>query len=235
MRKYKRRIVEFCCGGQSLIGNLAPADCEVVRLTIEDDLTTQSGLDKALAAVSDPSMPTLLFGALPCTGGSALQYINWQRGPDTQKKIRNHWLVFRRLWRNFRITAERCILHGGQIAIEWPRACRYWHERSVKSFLAKHAMHLNKLDGCMYNLRSVCPSTHGQLLRKPWTIASTSTSFSRLCRLCDHDRSVEPHTPTQGKDTRIGEGYTPELVKEIHIAWELHNQVNDKEKQLQPK
>ena len=59
---YTRRIVEFCCGSESRIGALAPPDCEVIRLTIDDDLTTEAGLEKAIAAVSQPDIPVLLFG-----------------------------------------------------------------------------------------------------------------------------------------------------------------------------
>ena len=90
----KRRIVEFCCGPNSRIGKLAPADCEVIRLTAEDDLTTQAGLHKALTAVSNLGVPTLLFGALPCTGGSPFQRLNWKVGPETRTKIRRHWAIF---------------------------------------------------------------------------------------------------------------------------------------------
>ena len=72
----KRRIVEFCCGRDSRIGRRAPAGCEVIRLTIEDDLTTDAGLEKALRAVGDLRVPTLLFGSLPCKGGSSWQFIN---------------------------------------------------------------------------------------------------------------------------------------------------------------
>jgi hypothetical protein len=86
-----RRIVEFCTSNDSRIGKMAPPNCEVVRLTIDDDLTSDEGLAKALAAVSDPSFQVLLFGALPCTGGSQWQNYNWKRGPDTQDKIRGHW------------------------------------------------------------------------------------------------------------------------------------------------
>ena len=86
---YPRRIVEFCCGPNSRIGNRAPPGCEVIRLPAEDDLTTQAGLDKALAAVSVPGLPCLLFGALPCTGGSPWQRLNWRKGGTaTRAKIR---------------------------------------------------------------------------------------------------------------------------------------------------
>ena len=72
----RRRLVEFCTSSESRLGKMAPPNCEVVRFTIDDDLTSDEGLSKALAAVSDPEFQVLLFGALPCTGGSQWQNIN---------------------------------------------------------------------------------------------------------------------------------------------------------------
>ena len=114
----KRRIVEFCCGGDSLIGQLAPPDCEVIRLTIDDDMTSEAGLAKALRAVTDTDLPVMLFGALPCTGGSPYQNINWHRSPKTRGKIRAHWAIFRALWINFHKVATSCLSRGGQVALE---------------------------------------------------------------------------------------------------------------------
>ena len=112
----KRRIVEFCCGSNSLIGRLAPPDCEVIRLTLEDDVLSAAGFAKALHAVSDNSIPALLFGSLPCTGGSPYQYLNWWRGAKTRRKIRAHWRTFQVLWNAFQDVANTCLNSGG----EWP-------------------------------------------------------------------------------------------------------------------
>ncbi len=91
---------------------MAPPNCEVVRLTIDDDLTSAEGLARALAAVSDPNFQVLLFGALPCTGGSQWQNINWRRGKDTQRKIRGHGDVFETLFSNLEKVAAACSLNG---------------------------------------------------------------------------------------------------------------------------
>ena len=88
------------------IGRLAPHDCDVVRLTLQDNLTTDSGLAKAIEAVSAPDYNVLLFAALPCTGGSPWQNMNWRLGPKTQAKINAHRAVFRLLWRSFERTAR---------------------------------------------------------------------------------------------------------------------------------
>ncbi len=137
-RARRRRIVEFCTGEHSRIGRLAPPNCEVIRLTIADDLTTPAGLAKALAAVSDPYAQVLLFGALPCTGGSAWQKINWVKGAATQNKIREHRATFAKLFSNFAQVAAACSANGGHIAIEWPRGCSYWSHLEVQALLRKH-------------------------------------------------------------------------------------------------
>ena len=143
---------------------------------------------------------------------------------------RRHLAIFRVLWRHFEIVANACIANGGRIAIEWPRACRYWRNRRVASFLKRHGCMQYKFDGCMYNLRSQCGQSRGNLLRKPWTIASNCSSFQRLCRVCNHDRAVEPHAPTQGGDTRLTESYTDSMVERIHSCWRHgyhHDTTND--------
>ena len=78
----RRRIVfvEFCANLDSRIGRFAPPGVDVIRLTITDDLTKPAGLDKALGAINTPNAIVILFGALPCTGGSQWQRLNWHRG-----------------------------------------------------------------------------------------------------------------------------------------------------------
>ena len=217
--RYTRRIVEFCCGDESRIGQRAPPYCEVIRLTIADDLTTQAGLDKALAAVSG-EIPTLLFGAIPCTGGSPYQYLNWMLGPETQAKIRSHWAVFRVLWRNFVLVADRCRANGGRIAIEWPRACMYWRDNRVKRAMARWGLEVYDLDGCRYGLVSQATATRGKLLRKPWRIASDCDEFWRLAFKCNHP--AHAHCKTAGSDTKLTESYTDELADGIHMCWDRH-------------
>ena len=111
----------------------------MIRLTIDDNLTKPAGLDKALKAINTPNAIVILFGALPCTGGSQWQRLNWHRGnAATKEKILEHRMVFRALWKNFVIAAEQCFALGGGIAFEWPCSCAYWHDRSVRSFIKRH-------------------------------------------------------------------------------------------------
>ena len=181
-------------------------------------MTTKAGLAKALAAVSEPGIPVLLFGALPCVGGSAYQRLNWHQGPPTRAKVRAHWAEFAKLWRHYVLVAEACRRNGGRLALEWPRGCSYWRESKVKSFLARNNMQMYHLDGCMFGLRSQAPKTRGAMLRKPWTIASDCVEFQWLCRVCCHAPSE--HVKTQGSDTVLTESYTDDLAHGIHECWQ---------------
>jgi len=58
----QRTMIEFCCGLDSLLGQPTKnsMNCEVVRLTKDEDVTTSSGLSMALQAIKGPC--TLLWG-----------------------------------------------------------------------------------------------------------------------------------------------------------------------------
>ena len=161
-------------------------------------------------------MPTLLFGSLPCMGGSPYQRMNWYRGATTRTKIRGHWRLFRCLWRSFRQVANACLANGGHIAIEWPKSCLYWRNRSVRADLTKWGCVPYHFDGCMYGLVSQSAGTRGVPLRKSWTICSNADGFKHVARACDH---AHVHARIQGTDTKMTECYTPELADRIHYCW----------------
>ena len=79
-------------------------------------------------------------------GGSALQHINKRRS-NGRLLIEKHKALFALIWDSFETVARRCWLAGGQIAIEWPRGCSYWHEPAVIVFLSKYGMQLCKFNG----------------------------------------------------------------------------------------
>ena len=71
-RSSRRRLVEFCCGEDSRLGNPKFAQgCETVRLTKFDDLRERNGVQKAFKAVTDVNVPVMMWVAIPCTGGSS--------------------------------------------------------------------------------------------------------------------------------------------------------------------
>ena len=90
----------------------------------------------------------------------------------------------------------------------------------MKSFMKRLNIKQFRFDGCMFNLRSTAPKTHGKYLQKPWIIASNVDEFRFMQRKCSHDRHL--HVKTAGRDTKRTEEYTDEMVDEIHACW-LHH------------
>ena len=80
-------ILEFCCDPNSMLGRTAhefPGH-SVIRLTEQDDMTTEAGLLKALRVVNRVTRPALVV-ALPCTGWSSWQAINLARADRTNNQ-----------------------------------------------------------------------------------------------------------------------------------------------------
>ena len=131
-----RTGIEYCSGKQSRMGRegLHTQGCKRVRLTIEDYLTTKRGLARAMHAVDDAQSVSpgrlLLWAAIPCIGGCLWQRLN-RRYPRARARIEQHRVVWRRLWDNFVLVAEKAMLLGAVVVIEWPQQCDYWEEECV--------------------------------------------------------------------------------------------------------
>jgi hypothetical protein len=122
--------------------------CKVIRLTIDDDLRTSAGLQKALRIIKMcPKGRTLLWSAMPCAGGSPWRTLNISRGKGF-RKIKAHWGDFQILWDNFVIAAKAVIDIDGILAIEWPERCKYWREQEVDTFLKEFQFDQRIFHGC---------------------------------------------------------------------------------------
>ena len=148
----KRNIVEFCCGENSNIGQskCQRDGCIVTRLTLEDDVTTNQGLYKAIEAVRSEICP--LWASIRCTDGSPRQNINVKKPGGLERiKIRNTRL-FNQIRTSAKIVANECRKHGGRIAIELPKSCEYWRAKHVKQ--CTHDLELNtvRISGCALRL-----------------------------------------------------------------------------------
>ena len=88
----KRNIVEFCCGENSKIGQskYQRDGCIVTRFPLENDVTTNQGLYKAIEAVRSENC--LLRASITCTGGSPWQNINVKK-PGGPEQIKQHKIV----------------------------------------------------------------------------------------------------------------------------------------------
>jgi len=111
-RNWKYTVIEFCCDEDSSIGRSSPTEkgCRVIRITRSDDALSKNGMKKFLDACRTAPMP-ILFGAIPCTGGSPWQRINALRGAGD--KIEGHQKLARRLWDVFAKGAKIAKTRGG--------------------------------------------------------------------------------------------------------------------------
>ena len=115
--KPQRTMIEFCCGPDSLLGQLTKSsmNCEVVRLTKEEDVTTPHGFSLATQAINGPC--ALLWGSIPCTGGCPWHKIN-RKKPGGEANLRKHFAAFKKIWDAFVKVAREVISAGGTISFE---------------------------------------------------------------------------------------------------------------------
>ena len=152
-------MIEFCCDENSKLGQKGmyaeSRGCNVVRVTEANDVTTDQGLtfvEDIIDKCHGPS--TILFAAMPCTGGSPWGNINVHK-PGGAARLRRHIKTFHLIWRAFTTCARKLAAKGGFIAIEWPRGCRYWRFDFVIEFLEELDLTRVMFDGCMIGLRSI--------------------------------------------------------------------------------
>ena len=133
-KKYDRLLIEFCCGENSKMGMSwrESRGCRVARVTIANDVTTPAGLRYVQDLIEQCDGPhTLLWAAMPCTGGSPWQFYN-QQFAGARIKIREHLRVFSLIFDTFLACARQLVAKGGFIVNEWPRNCTYWKRPEVK-------------------------------------------------------------------------------------------------------
>jgi len=216
-RSYNRVIIEFGCSPDSKLGTKSPwsKDCLVVRVTEQMDATKQSTIDSILHFISVETKPIVLFGSMPCTGGSPWQNINVKR-PGGPRRMLEHRRLMNKLWASFELLAQAIVDRRGDVCIEWPKGCSYWKLPKVRAFLARYQMLDAIFHGCMFNLQSVVHA--GKHILKPWRISTTSHAIYAVFnnRLCD---KTHDHVPCAGRDTKQTERYSNEMVKALHVSW----------------
>ena len=108
------------------------------------------------------------------------------------------------------MAAEKAMLYGAVIVIEWPQQCDYWRESCVIHFMTKHCLVRTHVHGCAYGLVSRFGNTKGMPIKKPWSLAINDPKMrDALYKTCDRQHE---HAPCAGRDTRETEGYTDLLV-----------------------
>ena len=100
--------------------------------------------------------------------------------------------------------------------MEWPSACAYWRWKCVENLVEMLGLKPVKVHGCALGLKSV---VNGMPIKKPWTLKTdVPTIVEELEKyICPGNHE---HTPCAGKDTKLTESYTPEMVAVVHRAFE---------------
>jgi hypothetical protein len=161
--------------------------CKVVRLTIDDDLRTIEGLEKALEIVKRcPRGRTLLWSSMPCAGGSPLQHINRARSVGLEK-LEEHRRDFYVLWGHFEVVAEVVMSIGGIVVNEWPENSDYWQQLKVAQFLGYYSFVDRIFHGCVCGLVSKYGPCPGAPIEK-------SRRGSGVTRLCWHTSTINAPT-----------------------------------------
>ncbi len=133
-----RKLVEWCCSPLSKLGKPKIAkDCETKRITEVEDATTPAAAATAAYEVTITGPHALLWGSMPCTGGTAWTHVNNNMFPSALQKILRHQRIFKQMWRQWELVAEQARAAGGKIALELPSNCIYWKWPMVQRFVCK--------------------------------------------------------------------------------------------------
>ena len=93
--------------------------------------------------------------------------------------------------------------------LELPKGCDYWRDKRMTDMINGTDSHTHEFDGCMYGLKSKYTKI-GTPIKKPWRIISWGVSFKKLHERCDGSHA---HGPCAGRETRITQLYTEQIVK----------------------
>ena len=221
--QYNRVIIEYCCYENSLMGKSSPASksCYVLRVTEQHDQTTEEGLQWLLNEIGKipKGIPILLWGSIPCTGGSPWARYNLRKYPDTfparLRYLRTQW---RQMTYNFYRVSDVIRKRGGHWALEWPSRCEYWDSPFVLEFLNRQTgdVYEATANGCAFNLRAIAGPYRGCLMSKCWHVKST---LPNLTEFLDRPCSCSPnykHAHAEGQNTAHSGRYTREFVASVH-------------------
>ena len=214
-----RNLLEVCCEDNSALGQCTAESkgCEILRITEKRDLLKDRTFNESVRFIRKDGC-TLAWVAIPCTGGSVLQFAN-RHHPNAQKRLGEHLRKFRLLWKRAVELMTAVMKSGGLVVIEWPTSCLYWHYRDVKRFLRDNQFHTVNIHGCAFGMRN----KDGDIVLKPWKIASSSATVTTGLDSykCTKDH---PHAELHGGHTTRSSSYSPRMAAKVH---QLFNQYCD--------
>ena len=208
-------VAELCCSGSSSITAVADQVLGAnggLRIGLESgyNLLNPVSFSEALATLRE-KRPAFCWCAVPCGPWSSLQNLSVKTAEqrmnlhtERQKSIR----LMLKVMELCRVAAEEW---GAGIAWEHPRSAASWHLNIVRRFVRRHGVGLYQVDGCAYGFR-----IHNELVKKPWTIACTSTIVGgRVQRVCQGNHV---HCRIEGGRTAASAFYPRPLAQQIVSA-----------------
>jgi hypothetical protein len=190
---------------------MAPDDCEIRRLTVNNDLRNRSGLKAAYRAITGASSDMLIWASIPCAGGSQLIHVNRAIAakhdrPSTIEKIEQHVRDFQKIWKNVVKVAQRASRKGARIVFGRPSNCAHWKGPEVIQFVNSLGMAKAKFDGCIFGLQD----SERRPLLKPWSLMTDDqalfVAFDGV--RCFHEKSADAHRTISGQLAKSIELYT---------------------------
>ena len=108
-----------------------------------------------------------------------------------------------------------------RIALEWPAGCLYWKRRDVRALIQRFDLKIVKFHGCALNLRSIKKNKKGQLVMKPWKIATDCDEIIEKfsTKLCTRNHE---HAHCRGTEAKGSEDYSYDYVSCLHDAFRKH-------------
>jgi hypothetical protein len=223
-----RVIIEFCCGPDSRIGRpqFVSKSCKVFRLTLEHDMTTNTGFDYAMSLV-ERHPGCFLWGSLPCTAGCSFFNIN-QVHESAWAKHEEQVETYIKLRQNFFDIGRAVLRLKGEVAWEWPANCQLWGDPHLVKFEDVCQMQRCSFNGCAFGLVSVRKETLGLPIRKRWTVSTTAPKLYSLLEKfqCPGTSVHATHATCEGQDTKMTENYTDQMVAAIHRGIRAQIMVN---------
>ena len=204
-------LVLLCAEERSLITKIHRKDkfklMNVVTITEDDNLLSPYGRAKWRRCIR--SSCDCAFFAGPCTGGSPWNRLNKNVSEATAHQIGMKAFLYWELWEEFSNCLMKVIEKNAMALLELPRGCDYWRDDRMVSMINGTDSHDHQFDGCMYGLRTQYTNI-GSAIKKPWRIMSWGVSFDGLHSKCDGSHT---HGQCAGRDTRVTQLYTEEIVK----------------------
>ena len=149
-------VIECCCSGGSKLANekYQSNEVRIIRLTESQDLRNPTVIADVLKIIHDPNSGlVVLFGSLPCTGGTSLQQINKVKHAEGhEERMRVHLQTFTELLESFLVLCEGVKIVGGEIIYEWPYKCAFWKHPQIESMIDTYGLKQLFFNGCALNL-----------------------------------------------------------------------------------